>query len=50
MTKKRFIKLLMSYGIQRNNAQQIARFCSNRHISYRFFIVVAKGPRFVSGV
>ncbi len=26
ITRKRFIKLLMSYGIQRNNAQDIAEF------------------------
>ena len=35
MTKKRFIKLLMSYGIQRNNAQQIARDVNGRNIPYK---------------
>lgn len=35
MTKKRFIKLLMSYGIQRNKAQQIARDVNGRNISYK---------------
>lgn len=35
MTKKRFIKLLMSYGIQRNRAQQIARDVNGRNIPYK---------------
>ena len=35
MTKKRFIKLLMSYGIQRNNAHRIARDVNGRNIPYK---------------
>lgn len=35
MTKKRFVKLLMSYGVQRNRAQQIARDVISRNIPYK---------------
>lgn len=34
MTKKRFVKLLMSKGIQRNEAQKIAALYNSRNISY----------------
>ncbi|MBR4859327.1 MAG: hypothetical protein IKU08_09120 [Clostridia bacterium] len=35
MTKKRFVKLLMSYGVQRNEAQQIARDFNGQNIPYK---------------
>ena len=34
MTRKRFIKMLMSNGIQRNKAQEIASACQIHHIPY----------------
>ena len=35
MTKKRFIKLLMSQGIQRNSARAIAKSYNDRKIPYK---------------
>lgn len=35
MKKKRFVKLLMSKGIQRNKAQQMAALYNSRHTSYK---------------
>lgn len=46
MTKKRFIKLLMAQGMQRNSAQRLARDCSGK-IPYRFVFVLVKGTRFI---
>lgn len=34
MTRKRFIKLLMSYGIPRNKAVEYANYYNRRNISY----------------
>lgn len=34
MTRKRFIKLLMAQGEQRNDAQELASFYSRCNISY----------------
>ncbi len=34
MTRKRFIKMLMSNGIQRNKTQEIASACQIHHIPY----------------
>lgn len=34
MTRKRFVKLLMSHGITRNEAQTIAKRCISQHLSY----------------
>ena len=34
MTRKRFVKLLMSYGIQRNTAQIFADVVNSRNIPY----------------
>lgn len=34
MTRKRFIKMLMSNGIQRNKAQEIASACQIHNIPY----------------
>lgn len=42
MTKKRFIKLLMSYGVQRNEAQQIARDFNGQNIPYKTAYPAAK--------
>ena len=44
MTKKRFVKLLMSYGVQRNNAYKLARLynikgCCYARAFYRFIIM-----------
>ncbi len=34
MTKKRFVKLLMSHGVQRNEACKIAKTYNTQNISY----------------
>lgn len=35
MSRKRFIKLLMSRGIQRNKAVKVAEHCLKNNISYK---------------
>lgn len=35
MSRKRFIKLLMSCGIQRNKAVKMAEHCKNNNVSYK---------------
>ena len=36
MTKKRFVKLMMAHGIQRNEACKIATTYSSQNISYSY--------------
>lgn len=51
MTKKRFVKLLMSEGIQRNEAQQIAARYNSRNIPYtRAYSYYALGFGFRRGL
>ena len=43
MSKKRFIKLLMSQGIQRNSARKIAKKYNDRKIPYKIAYVFPYG-------
>lgn len=35
MTRKKFLKLLMSRGVQRNRAAKVAEHCQKNNISYK---------------
>ena len=37
VTKKRFIKLLMSYGFQKNTAKELTKYCFKKYGYYNFF-------------
>jgi predicted HTH domain antitoxin len=44
MTRKKFLKLLMSRGVQRNRAAKVAEHCQKNNISYKdcWYSIVTK--------
>lgn len=50
MTRKRFIKLLMSKGFSRNEAQQKAAFYNSRHIPYKRAYLFCRASCAIKGV